>query len=135
VLGRKTVQQQTDVALKFLMTLCYREPMGRLLVALALALGLATSVHAQLIRQFPASGKLGEIVGQQHPFPLLQIDNKAVRLAPGGLIFDENNRTFLHGVIPERAHVLFVQDMTGDVTRVYILRPDELEIARRRRDR
>jgi hypothetical protein len=88
-----------------------------------------------LIRQFPASGKLGEIVGQQHPFPLFQIDNKVMRLAPGGLIFDENNRTILHGLVPERAHVLFVQDMTGDVTRVYILRPDELEIARRRRDR
>ena len=109
--------------------------MGRWLIALMLALGVATSAHAQLIRQLPATGKLGEIIGQQNPFPLIQIDNKVVRLAPGALIFDESNRTILHNLIPERAHVLFVQEMTGDISRVYHLRPDELEIARRTRNR
>ena len=109
--------------------------MGRWLITLVLALGVATCAHAQLIRQLPANGKLGEIVGQQHPFPLIQIDNKVVRLAPGGLVFDESNRTILHNLIPERANVVFVQDMTGDISRVYILRPEELEIARRTRNR
>jgi hypothetical protein len=125
-----------NVALKYLITLCYcGEPMGRWLIALMLALGVATSAHAQLVRQLPANGKLGEIIGQQNPFPLIQIDNKVVRLAPGALIFDESNRTILHNLIPERAHVLFVQDTTGDISRVYLLRPDELEIARRTRNR
>ena len=109
--------------------------MGRWLIALALALGLATSVDAQLVRALPASGKLGELVGRQHAFPLVQIDNKVMRLAPGGLIYDENNRTIVHGLIPERAYVLFVEDPTGDVTRIYILRPDELEMVKRTRGR
>jgi hypothetical protein len=89
--------------------------------------------HAQIARQLPADGKLGELVGQQQPLPLLQINNKLVRLAPGGRIYDQHNRTILHTSLPERATVLFIQDMNGDISRVYILRPEELEQLRRAR--
>jgi hypothetical protein len=82
--------------------------------------------HAQFSRQLPAGGKLGELVGQQQPFPLLQINKQVVRLAPGGRIYDQNNRTILHTLLPESATVLFVQDMNGDISHVYILRPEEL---------
>jgi len=84
-------------------------------------------------RQLPANGKLGELVGQNQPFPLLQINDKVVRLAPGGRIYDQNNRTILHTFLPERAYVLFVEDMNGDVSRIYVLRPDELEQIQRAR--
>jgi len=94
---------------------------------LALAFALATTVYAQLSRQFPANGKLGELVGQQQPFPLLQIGDRILRLAPGGRIIDEHNRTILHVYLPKLASVLYVEDMNGDVSHVYILRPDELE--------
>jgi hypothetical protein len=89
---------------------------------------LATAGHAQLPRQFPPNGKLGELHGEpRQPFPLLQISGNTLRLAPGGRIFDEHNRIILHGTIPERAYVLFVEDRNGQVSHVYLLRPDELE--------
>jgi hypothetical protein len=106
--------------------------MRRWIWTLALAAAWVATGHAQLSRQLPAEGKLGELVGQQ-PFPLLQINNQVVRLAPGGRIYDQHNRTILHTLLPERASVLFVQDMNGDISRVYILRPEELEQLQRAR--
>ncbi|HXF65406.1 MAG TPA: hypothetical protein VNK67_01735 [Burkholderiales bacterium] len=101
-----------------------------------LALALAAASHAQLIqRPLPANGKLGELIGRQHPYPLLLINNTLMRLAPGGLIFDPENRTIVHGALPEHAHVLYLEDLNGDVARIYILRADErerLERAQRR---
>jgi hypothetical protein len=92
-----------------------------------LALLIASASFAQLSRPLPAAGKLGELAGRQHPFPLLQINNKVVRLAPGGLIYDRQNRTILHNQLPEYSPVLFVEDRKGEIARVYLLRPDELE--------
>ncbi len=96
-------------------------------MVLALALAFATSVHAQLPRQFPPDAKLAELVGQKQPFPLLELDDKVLRLAPGGRVTDEHNRVILHSYLPKHAHVLYVLDMNGDVSRVYILRPDEVK--------
>jgi hypothetical protein len=100
--------------------------------ALVLATLVATAGHAQIFRQLPANGRLGVLTGQQQPFPLLQIDDQVVRLAPGGRIFDESNRIIVHGSLPPSATVLFVVDMNGDISRVYILRADELEQIRQR---
>lgn len=107
--------------------------MRRWIWTLALAFAWVATGHAQLPRQLPAEGRLGELVNQQQPFPLLQIDNQVVRLAPGGRIYDQNNRTILHTLLPERATVLFLQDMNGDISHVYILRPEELERFQRAR--
>jgi len=101
--------------------------MRKALWAGLLALLITAVSQAQLMRQLPADGKLGELVGRQHPFPLLQIDNKVVRLAPGGTIYDTENRTILHNQLPEVSPVLFVEDRKGEIARVYLLRPDELE--------
>jgi hypothetical protein len=107
--------------------------MRRWLWALALTSACIATSHAQLPRTLPPNGKLGELVGQQQPFPLLQINDKIVRLAPGGRIYDQNNRTILHISLPERAHVLFTEDMYGNVLLVYILRAEELEQLRQPR--
>jgi hypothetical protein len=96
-------------------------------MVVALALALATFVHAQIPRQFPPDAKLAELIGQKQPYPLLELDEKVLRLAPGGRVFDEHNRVVLHSYLPKHAHVLYVLDMNGDVSRVYILRPDELK--------
>ena len=101
--------------------------MRRWIWTLALATTWIATSHAQLPRTLPADGKLGELIGQQQPFPLLQINNQIVRLAPGGRIYDQHNRTIVHTSLPERATVLFVQDMNGDISRLYILRPEELQ--------
>ena len=98
---------------------------------LALTTAVATASYAQLIRQLPSNGKLGEMVGQQHLYPLVQINDKVLRLAPGGRVYDENNRTIVHGNLPPAATVLYVREQSGDVSRIYILRPVELETLRR----
>ena len=100
--------------------------MLRWLWAGLLAAGIAAGSHAQVGRLLPANGKLGEVVCQQHPFPLLEINKKVVRLAPGALIYDRENRTILHNQIPPSAPVLFVEDRGGQIVRIYLLRPDEL---------
>jgi hypothetical protein len=105
--------------------------MGRWVLALAALIAFITAGYAQGIRKLPANGKLGELVGQQQPFPMLQIGSGLMRLAPGGLIYDQNNRTMIHAMLPDRATVLYFQDPAGDVTRVYILRPEELELLQR----
>lgn len=92
-----------------------------------LALLIASASYAQLSRPLPADGKLGELAGRQHPFPLLQINNKVVRLAPGGLIYNRQNRSILHNQLPEYSPVLFVEDPKGEIARVYLLRPEEFE--------
>ena len=92
-----------------------------------LALLIASASYAQLSRLLPTDGKLGELAGQQQPFPLLQINNQVVRLAPGAVIYDRQNRTILHNQLPEYAPVLFIQDRKGEIARIYLLRPDELE--------
>ena len=106
--------------------------MRRWIWILALAAAVAAVGHAQTFRPLPANGKLGQLTGQQQPFPLLHIDSNLLRLAPGGRIYDEHNRIILHGTLPATAIVMFVQDMNGDVSRVYILRADELEQIRQR---
>ncbi len=98
---------------------------------LALVFAAVTAVHAQIFRQLPANGKLGQ-TGQQQAAPLIQIDNNVLRLAPGGRIYDENNRSLVHGSLPPNSVVLFVLDMNGDLSRVIILRADELEQIRQR---
>jgi hypothetical protein len=95
---------------------------------LAAALAFAAASQAQLQRFLPADGQYGELNGQQlQPFPLVQIDKKVLRLAPGGRVYDQHNRTIVHGSLPDAASVLFVQDMNGDIARLYILLPSEIE--------
>ena len=110
----------------------YCQLMLRGAAVLALALAFAASAHAQLPRQFPPGAKLAEMVGQKQPFPLLELDDKVYRLAPGGRVIDENNRVILHSYLPKQANVLYVLDANGDVSRAYILRPDELKEAQQR---
>ncbi len=101
---------------------------------MALTAVIATASYAQMPREFPANSKLGELVGGgQQPYPLVQIGDKVMRLAPGGRILDAHNRTIVHGSLPQQAFVLFVQDLNGDISRIVILRPEELEQIKRAR--
>ena len=94
--------------------------------AAVLGLLVATASHGQVARLLPANGKLGDLVGQKHPFPMIQLNNKVVRLSPSAQIFSRENRTILHNQLPQYARVLFVADRSGQIQRIYLLRPDEL---------
>jgi hypothetical protein len=118
--------------LKRLAALCYRESMGRWwVVTVALAFAFATPSYAQQPGRLLPAGKLGELTGRQHAFPLIKIGDEMLRLSPGALVFDQDNRTILHGNLPESATVLYVKEPSGDVSRIYVLRPGEIESLRR----
>ena len=110
------------------MALCYRGLMRSGAWVLMAALAFAQASPAQLQRFLPNQGQLGELSGQQQqPYPLLQIDKKILRLAPGGRIYDLHNRIIVHGSLPDSASVLFIPDMHGDISRLYLLLPAEVE--------
>lgn len=108
-----------------MITLCYGEPMRILIAAVVLAFALVFRAEAQVPRLLPGNGKLGH-VGQPQQFPLVEIDRKVLRLAPGGVVVDQNNRYIVHSALPSNAEVLYVLDGRGDVSRIILLRANEL---------
>jgi hypothetical protein len=99
--------------------------MRKILLSLVLSITVGWPVsYAQLARQLPVNGKRG-VTGDSQPMPRVIIGREVLMLAPGGLIFDTNNRTILHNSLPVGAAVLYQVNTTGQIQRIYILRPDE----------
>jgi hypothetical protein len=80
--------------------------------------------YAQQVRFLPANGKRG-VTGNNLPLPQVVIGRETRILAPGGIIFDTYNRTIVHGSLPVGADVWYQLNDTGQIQRIYILRPDE----------
>ena len=101
-----------------------RKPL--LLLSFCLALQSFAAAHAQLLQQrpLPANGERGRI-GAPQPLPLVQIGNRVLRLAPGGVIYDQQNRSIVHAHLPAGADVFYTRDVNGEMQRIYILTPDE----------
>ena len=97
--------------------------MRKSLLLLVLSLIFAT-VHAQPFRTLPASGFLGT-TGERLPLPGIVINKTVLTLAPGAIIYDQNNRTLTHAQLPVGADIFFTGDGVGNVMRVYILTADE----------
>ncbi len=87
---------------------------------------LCTGASAQLVqsRPLPANGERGRI-GATQPLPHVQIGNRVMRLAPGGVIYDQQNRSIVHAHLPPGSEVLYTRDANGDIHRIYILTPEE----------
>jgi hypothetical protein len=99
--------------------------MHKLLVSIAfLLLVSAGAALAQGVRQLPMKGERGQL-GDPQPLPMVLVNGKSLRLAPGGIVFDRHNRTVVHASLPAKADVFFTKDMNGDIQRMYILTPDE----------
>jgi hypothetical protein len=94
-----------------------------LLILMVASLWFAATGYAQW-RALPANAKRAT-VGEPKVLPYVELGGKVVRLAPGGVIYDQNNRTIVHGALPADADVVFTIDMHGDVARIYILTPQE----------
>ena len=100
-------------------------------VLLGTSVLFATAGYAQL-RTLPANAKRAT-VGQPQVLPYVQLSGKVVKLAPGGVIYDQNNRTIVHGALPPGADVAITPDMNGDVARIYILTPlEQAQLSKRR---
>lgn len=72
------------------------------------------------LRLLPQNGERG-VTGEKLPLPMVVISRKPMKLAPGGLIFDTNNRTILHQDLPPGAEVWYQKNIDGDVQRIYLL--------------
>jgi hypothetical protein len=99
--------------------------MRKYLLLLALySLFAGASAHSQHVRILPAQGERGTL-GESQPLPLVKIGSKVLRLAPGGVIYDQSNRFIVHSRLPPDAAVLYTKDLNGDIQRIYILTEQE----------
>ena len=92
-----------------------------LIAGIVMVLG-ASFAEAQF-RTLPANAKRATLSGYENPFVILGGDQ--LRLAPGAVIFDTNNRTIVPMSLPAEADVLYTTDLTGSVLRIYLLTPQE----------
>ena len=98
----------------------------RLVSAFACASAIVTALPAaaQMPRNFPATALRGEIVGSQPPELLL--NGRPARLSPGARIRDEANLLQVSSVLAgQRLVVHYTVDLSGQVSEVWILTPDE----------
>ena len=103
-----------------------------LLLLTVASLMLAETGYTQF-RTLPAAAKRATVGDRPHALPYVELGGKVVRLAPGGVIYDQNNRTIVHGALPAGAAVAFTTDMHGDIARIYILTPQEQALLDQRR--
>jgi len=82
--------------------------------------------HAQ-VRTFPANSQQVRIseVGNG----LVVINGNTLKLAPGLLVFNENNRTIVRSRIPAGVVARVVVNTRNEIQRVWILTLDEIEAA------
>ena len=99
-----------------------------LLLVFFSAITTAGSATAQFIqmRYLPPQGIRGVLGPGPQQYPVVVIGNTVLRLTPGARIYDQNNRTIVHGQLPPGAQILFLRDQAGDVVRIYILTEQEL---------
>jgi hypothetical protein len=98
------------------------------LACLAAVIAFAGNAHAQITRNLPANGAIGVLTADSSlPLPLVRIDSKVFRMSPGGIIVDQHNRTLLHGQIPPRAAAYIQFDKNGEILRMFLLTPAELQ--------
>ena len=94
-----------------------------LLFSIAIGIGGADA-RAQAIRMLPPKAERGTL-GSNQPLPQVQIGSDVLRLAPGAMIFDQQNRSIVHSQLPSDADILYTKDQNGDIQRIYILTEQE----------
>jgi len=92
-----------------------------------------SEARAQFQRNLPTNGLVGVLAADPAlPLPMVRIDSGVFRMAPGAIIVDQNNRSLLHAQIPQRSAAYIVFDGNGDILRMFLLTPDELQRLRGR---
>lgn len=87
-------------------------------------IGTTGSFAQSMQRQLPQNGKRG-FTGEKLLYPMVRISRENLRLAPGGLIFNHENRAILHQSLPANVDVWYQTNPGGEVQRIYILTPVE----------
>ena len=87
----------------------------------SLLIGLSL-LGCQSTNRLPDGSMLGIMTTQQ--VPLVQIDGKQQRLAPGARIVGANNSSITPNQVPPNSKVRYRVDASGQVTHVWLLPPD-----------
>ena len=106
-------------------------PARRIAQAAALALALAVTVASAQVRSIPADAKRGQMRHLQEM--TVDINGRAMQLAPGAQIRDASNLVVMPSALPARSLVKFTLDSSGNVNRVWILTAQEAAQPDRRR--
>lgn len=100
--------------------------MRKSLLLLILWLSVQFSIgHAQVIRTLPAAFERGK-TGENQPLPHVKIGSRILKLAPGAVIYDEQNRSIVHQHLPVGSEVAYTKDQAGAIQRIYLLTDQEL---------
>jgi hypothetical protein len=89
-----------------------------------LAMLVQSGIAAAQLRTLPTNAQRAQFSGYQNPYVIL--NNKALRLAPGAVIFDTSNRTITPLALPAAADVVVTTDPSGMVLLMYLLTPAEI---------
>jgi hypothetical protein len=90
--------------------------------AATLLLAGATQVFAE--RTFPQQAKRGEL--QAYQYPSMKIGDHVYRLSPGSRIFNQRNLIIMPASLQVKtAPVMYLLDMSGDVSRIWLLTSEE----------
>jgi len=89
------------------------------LLTLLVALLVAGGVAAQAVRKIPADAPKGRLTARQ--LPLVTIDGKEFRLAPGARIFNANNLSVTPNLVPAGTPVRYELDAQGMIRTVWIV--------------
>ena len=90
-------------------------------IVLVVSLFFAAAVHAG--RFLPPAAKFGE--PQATDYPYVKIGDDVLRFAPGGRIFNTENRTILPNLLPPAATVFYQLDLYGQVINLWLATPEE----------
>jgi hypothetical protein len=108
--------------------MCYRPAMRKSLLLLAFCLAVqAGGALAQMVltRALPTNAERGKL-GAQQAYPNVAIGSGVLQLTPGARIYDQNNRTILHGQLPVGSEILYMRNPAGAVQVIYILTDQEI---------
>ncbi len=101
-----------------------------LAIALAAAGAWAGALPAQVMRNLPPDARPGRF--EMRVFPEASLDGQAVRLGAGARIYDQRNMIVMPASLSGTFDALVERDPGGQVGRVWLLTPAELEAAQAR---
>jgi hypothetical protein len=94
------------------------------LACFAAILVLAGATQAFAERNFPEQAKRGEL--KAYEYPMMKIGDHVYRLSPGSRIFNQRNLIIMPASLRvQTAPVMYMLDMSGDLSRIWLLTGDE----------
>ena len=94
-------------------------PRSLLALVFAMILAAAAPAGAQNLRLIPADAKRGEFSARE--LPTVEINGKALRLAPGARILNERNMSVTPNLVAPKSRVAYQLDGQGQVRTVWVL--------------